>query len=163
MILEGDDKSADFSDIMDIYEAVTGSRYLNERTTIPKTRALLDVVMQFDDREFKVLARCEKASFVRMVELIEDHPVFDKGSRHKQSPVWLQLLVVLNRLGCDGNGASIQRTAMFNGISYGSVEKFTQRVFTAIRSLEAQFVYWPNPEERARISKRIYYQEQWAL
>ena len=75
--------------------------------------------------------------------MIEDHPVFDRTSRHKQSPVWLQLLVVLNRLGCDGNSASIQRTAMINGISYGSVKKFTERVFTAIRSLEAQYVYWP--------------------
>jgi hypothetical protein len=28
-----------------------------------------------------------------------------------------------------------------------------QRVFTAIRSLEAQYVYWPNPEECARISR----------
>ena len=131
MILEGDDKSADVSEFMDMYEAVTGSRYLNERTTVPKTKALLDVLLQFEEREFKVLARCEKAWSIRLVELIKDHPVFDKGSRRKQSPVWLQLLVVLNRLGCDGNGASIQRTAMFNGISYGSVETFTQRVFTA--------------------------------
>jgi hypothetical protein len=27
MILEGDDKSVEFTEIMDIYEAVTGSRY----------------------------------------------------------------------------------------------------------------------------------------
>ena len=73
----------------------------------------------------------------------------------KQSPVWLQLLVVLNRLGCDGNGASIQRRAILNGISYGNVKKFTERVFTAIQSLEAKYVYWPSPEERSRISKRM--------
>jgi len=155
MIIEGDDKSSEFIEIMDIYVSITGSRYLNERTVIPKTRALVEVMLQFEEREFKVLARCDKASFIRLVEMIEDHPVFDKDSRHKQSPVWLQLLVVLNRLGSDGNGASIQRIAMFNGISYGSVDKFTQRVFTAIRSLEAKYVYWPNPEERARISRRM--------
>ncbi len=45
--------------------------------------------------------------------------------------------------------------AMLNGTSYGSVEKFTERVFTAIRNLEATYVYWPNLEERARISKRM--------
>jgi hypothetical protein len=99
--------------------------------------------MQFSDREFKVIARSDKSSFIRLVEMIEDHPVFDRSSRHKQSPVWLQLVVVLNRLGCDGNGTSIQRTAILNGISYGSVKKFTERVFTAIRSLEAKYVYWP--------------------
>ena len=155
MILEGDDKSVEFTEIMDIYEAVTGSRYLNDRSAVPKTRALVEILMQFGEREFKVLARCDKASFIRLVELIKDHPVFENNSRNKQSPVWLQLLVVLNRLGCDGNGASIQRMAMLNGTSYGSVEKFTERVFTAIRSLEATYVYWPNPEERARISNRV--------
>ena len=155
MILEGDDKSVEFTEIMDIYEAVTGSRYLKDRSAVPKTRALVEILMQFGEREFKVLARCDKASFIRLVELIKDHPVFENNSRNKQSPVWLQLLVVMNRLGCDGNGASIQRMAMLNGTSYGSVEKFTERVFTAIRSLEATYVYWPNPEERARISKRM--------
>jgi hypothetical protein len=107
MIIEGDDKSSEFTEMMEIYESLTGSRYLNERIVIPKTRALVEVMLQFDEREFKVLARCDKSSFVRLVEMIEDHPVFDKGSRRKQSPVWLQHLVVLSRLRCDGNGASI--------------------------------------------------------
>ena len=31
MILEGDDMSVEFTEIMDIYEAVTGNRYLNDR------------------------------------------------------------------------------------------------------------------------------------
>ena len=121
LILEGDDKSAEFTEIMDIYEAVTGSRYLSDRSTVPKTRALVEILMQFGEREFKVLARCDKASFIRLVELIKDHPIFENNSRHQQSPVWLQLLVVLNRLGCDGNGASIQRMAMLNGTSYGNL------------------------------------------
>ena len=37
----GDDKSSEFTEIMVIYESITGSRYLNERTVIPKTRALV--------------------------------------------------------------------------------------------------------------------------
>ena len=131
-IADDADNTSDFEEIMDIYVAVTGSRYLNERSyCVPKSGALVDIIMQFSDREFKVIARCDW--LIRLVKMIEDHPVFDRTSRHKQSPVWLQLLVVLNRLGCDGNGASIQRTAMLNGISYGSVKKFTERVFTAIR------------------------------
>ena len=84
MILEGDDKSTELGEIMDIYEAVAGSRYLNERATIPKTRALLDVLLQFEEREFKVMTRCDKASFVHLVELIEDHPVFDRDASSLQ-------------------------------------------------------------------------------
>ena len=67
IIIEGDDKSSEFTEIMEIYESLTGSRYLNERTVIPKTRALVEVMLQFDEREFKVLARCDKSSFVRLV------------------------------------------------------------------------------------------------
>ena len=52
LILEGDDKSAEFTEIMDIYEAVTGSRYLSDRSTVPKTRALVEILMQFGEREF---------------------------------------------------------------------------------------------------------------
>ena len=47
MILEGDDKSVEFTEIMDIYEAVTGSRYLNDRSAVPKTRALVEILMHF--------------------------------------------------------------------------------------------------------------------
>ena len=129
IIADDADNTSEFEEIMDIYVAVTGSRYMSERSYVPKSRALVDVIMQFSDREFKVIARCDKSSFIRLVEMIEDHPVFDRSSRHKQSPVWLKLLVVLNRLGCDDNGASIQRTTILNGISYGSVKKFTERVF----------------------------------
>ena len=75
MILEGDDKSVEFTEIMDIYEAVTGSRYLNDRSTVPKTRALVDILMQF-----KVLARCDQVWFIRLIELINN-------SRNKQSPI----------------------------------------------------------------------------
>ena len=87
------DDASEFEEIMDIYVAVTESRYMSERSYVPKSRSLVDVIMQFSDRDFKV---------IRLVEMIEDHPVFDRSSK---SPVWLQLLVVLNRLGCDGNGA----------------------------------------------------------
>jgi len=155
MIADDADNTSAFAEIMHIYEAVTGSRFLNGRSSIPNPRALIDTIMPFSDREFKVIARCDKASFLRLVQMIKDHHVFDRTSKHKQSPVWLQLLVVLNRFGCDGNGASIQQTAMLNVISYGSVKKFTERVITAIRSLEAQYVYWPSTEERSRISKRM--------
>lgn len=117
MIIEGDEKSSEFTEIMDIYESINGSRYLNERTVIPKTKALVEVMLQFEDENSKCWRDVIRHHLFVYVEMIEDHPVFDKGSRRKQSPVWLQLLVVLNRLGCDGNGASIQRTAMFNGIS----------------------------------------------
>jgi hypothetical protein len=41
MIIDGDDKSSEFTEIMDIYESINGSRYLNDRTVIPNTKSLV--------------------------------------------------------------------------------------------------------------------------
>ena len=49
--------------------------------------------------------------------------------KNKQKEVWIQLLVTLNRLGCEGNGMSIDRNAMLTGISHGSAYKYQERVF----------------------------------
>ncbi len=56
----------------------------------------------------------------------------------------------MNRLGCDCNGASIDREALLFGKSFGTIEKYTDRVFTAILSLERDHVYWPDIAERKR-------------
>ena len=48
------------------------------------------------------------------------------------------------RAGCDGNGASIDRTGLFFGRSVGTVEIFTDRVFETILSLEKDYVFWPD-------------------
>ena len=80
MIADDADNTSEFEEIMDIYVAVNGSRYLNERSYVRKSRALVDIIVQFSDREFKVIARCDKSSFIQLVEMIEDHPVFDRTS-----------------------------------------------------------------------------------
>jgi len=65
------------------------------------------------------------------------------------------LIIVLNRLDCDGNGASIHCEALLFGKSFGTIEKYTDRVFT-ILSMEKDFVYWPDAVERTRIKRRMY-------
>jgi hypothetical protein len=97
----------------------------------------------------------EKFAFISLLQMIESHEVFKNESRNAQTKVWIQLMVVLNRLGCDGNGASVGRFAVICGVSYGSVIKYTERVFKAIISLQNQFVFWPNERERLKISERF--------
>ena len=53
-------------------------------------------------------------------------------SRNSQREVWIQLLVALERLGCEGNGASVGRIARAAGISTGAVTLYTQRVVKAL-------------------------------
>ena len=57
IIADDADNTSEFEEIMDIYVAVTGSRYLNERSYVPKSRAVVDIVMQFSDREFKAISQ----------------------------------------------------------------------------------------------------------
>ena len=95
----------------------------------------------------------KKDSFLKLLNLISDDPIFGSGSaRHKQAPVWVQLQVVLQRLGCDGNGVSVGRMARLAGFSVGTVCKFTDRVFTALLRLRKRVISWPKEDERRRLS-----------
>jgi hypothetical protein len=87
--------------------------------------------------------------------MIENHDVFANRSHHTQAPAWIQLMVVLSRLGCDGNGASIGRNARHGGVSHGSVCKYTERVFVAILAMKDAEICWPTAEERKIISRRF--------
>jgi hypothetical protein len=69
--------------------------------------------------------------------------------------VWIQLLVALEKLGCEGNGASIGRIARSAGISSGAVTLYTQRVVRALLDLKREFLRWPDAQERARTAARF--------
>jgi hypothetical protein len=134
LVSNGKEKSQDLQDIFEIRAGLSASRFLSSRQNIPKSSAYREILHLYPDKEFKQIARMNKESFAKMVEEFQDHEVFHRAGRHKQHAVWIQLIVVLSRLGCDGNGASVGRHAGLFGISYGSVCKFTKRVFKAILS-----------------------------
>ena len=152
MILYDDDETEDFEEFMDLHHSISSQRYMNDRAPKPKSVEFSNAIFDYPDNAFRVIARCDKASFYILLSKIENHAVFNNNSRNKQTPVAIQLLIVLNRLGCDGNGASINHTALLFGRSFGSIEKYTDRVFEAILSLEKQYVYWPDSTERRQIS-----------
>jgi hypothetical protein len=92
---------------------------------------------------------------VKIVNILSEHEVFYNSSVHAQHPVWIQVMLTFERLGCDGNGASVGHFARLTGISAGSVVKFTERVFTAMLSLKKQIIKWPDANERNAISNRF--------
>jgi hypothetical protein len=73
-------------------------------------------------------------TFLCIVALIQNRPVFrtDAASYQKQRKVWQQALVCFERLGCNGNGASVGRFAREFGIGMGTVVLYTERVVTAL-------------------------------
>ncbi|KAL3693981.1 hypothetical protein R1sor_007632 [Riccia sorocarpa] len=94
----------------------------------------------------------DKTSFIRLLSLIEDHPVFRNESQHQQAPVIVQLGAALDRLGHDGNGACIARSKELWGYGHGTLVNFTKRVIIAIRDRLHMYVRWPTRAERQRIS-----------
>jgi hypothetical protein len=78
------------------------------------------------------------------VVLIKDDPIFSNNSLLSQYSVEIQVMVTLNRLGCDGNGASIGALGRIFGISTGTVINFTNRVFRVLYNLRDQIIFRPN-------------------
>lgn len=150
-----DDNTEEFQEVLKMYAQLYSTRFFIEREVIPKSSSMIDIMWHYADKEFKQIARMNKSTFIGLLNLIENHAVFKNKSKNKQKPTWIQLLVVLNRLGCEGNGISIDRNAMFNGISHGSVYSYQTRVFAAIKDLEKVYLFWPNIEQRKKISERF--------
>ncbi|CAG8615182.1 17831_t:CDS:2 [Cetraspora pellucida] len=87
--------------------------------------------------------------------LIRNNPVFLNKSKNLQRPVWQQLAIALERLGCNGNGASVGRFARQWGLGISTVVKYTKHIITAINSIGNNYVQWPNSLEKQQISDRI--------
>ena len=118
LAVTGNDKTVQFKELFDLKGAISATRYLNLRVHLEKNRSMHDMLFRVSDRDFKQWVRMEKPNFQKLVNLISGHPVFyhDKVGgvpghfkhRHKQAPVWIQLMVVLSKLGSDGNSNSIK-------------------------------------------------------
>jgi hypothetical protein len=153
MAINGDENTADFSEMMELRASLEETRYLNLRRHVRKNRSMNDMLWSYSDKDFRQAVRMDKSSFVRIVELIKNHPVFNRESKtRRQAAVWIQLMVTLQFCGLEGNGASIGRNARSNGFGEGTVVKFKQRCFTAILSMEKEYIKWPDVAERDVIS-----------
>ena len=147
------DDEDNIDELVDIRAAIASCRYLNLRAFIMKNKSMNEMLWFYDDREFKQVERMTKDSFLKLLNLISNDDAFGSPlSRHKQAPVWVQLQVVLQRLGCEGNGVSVGRLARLAGFSVGSVVAFTERVYTAILRLKKEVIRWPDADERRRLS-----------
>eukprot|EP01035_Chromulina_nebulosa_P002733 gene2733-3722_t len=156
LIIDGNESTHEFTDIMELAASIGSHRYLNVSVPIPKNHEWRELFFAFPDNDFRQMARMDQISFLRLLQKIEDHPVFHNQSLNVQELVWVQLAVALNRLGCYGNGASIGRVARFSGISNGSVWNYTKRVIEAILTLTPDYVYWPDADKRRAIAARFY-------
>eukprot|EP00644_Phytophthora_capsici_P000100 jgi/Phyca11/99824/e_gw1.4.719.1 len=114
-----------------------------------------DYFLSLNDDAFKQLTRVTKDSFNALCGEIESHQVFLNDSKHPQAPVWLQLAIALDRLGTNGNGASLGRTRSIWGVGTGTLDLYTSRVIIALMDKSDQCIKWPDADERRQIAGRM--------
>lgn len=87
--------------------------------------------------------------FDKLVTRLEDNEIFSSNSitGQEQISVDKQLLIALCRFG---TGEKIHSLAMWAGVGYGTIDKITRRVFTAIHfsRLKEMHIRWPVDQER---------------
>jgi hypothetical protein len=108
------------------------------------------------EEEFLAKYRMRRESFDLLLQLIEQHVVFQhKPKKRCQVPVAWQLMVFLYYVGSSGGGGSNPRLRNMFGIGRGTVELYKRRCVTAIVSLRDQAIQWPDANERKEIALRI--------
>jgi hypothetical protein len=139
---------------MAILEGIKTTRYLHARDPVPKSGNMHIAWIYAEDpkdhNRFQGMFRVSPLVFQVILELIQDHKVFQNNSNTPQTPVDIQLAVALYRLGHYGNAASVQDVARMAGIGDGSVENFTYRCFDAIESLHSMFMRPLTRDEKER-------------
>jgi predicted GTPase len=61
---DGKEDSADFKEIREIKHKILQTRCINAINKIPKSDAMEKMMFNFPDIQFRIIARCDKASFV---------------------------------------------------------------------------------------------------
>jgi hypothetical protein len=152
---------------VDLSNLINSRRYLRQRMPQPKSRELRQLLNEWSDDDFRQITRVNKYTFEIILEKIWRHPVFSNNSRNSQTAVAVQLQVALERLGCNGNGASVGRVARKHGVFYlhvsllmdqvsaGSAFNFTRRIIKALLSLEHDEIAWPRAAKRRALSEHM--------
>ncbi|KAK4684819.1 nuclease HARBI1, partial [Tremellales sp. Uapishka_1] len=173
---------SDLDDLVDIYIGVATSRYLNRpshynhdrnRDAIKKHRE----IHSQSELDFKREMRVYYHEFHSILELVKDHHAFEHRGGRRQAPVDVQLTMALWRFTHYGDAAStfqLGRTFGISGmkllencacvthnITEGTVNLWTDRVMLALLSIEKTTVFWPDADERRKISED--FAHTWAL
>ena len=149
----------DYMDTLDqLLPLVLSQRYLVKRIPTLKSRDFVTRVLpQLNEYDFKEQYRMFHRSFFRILERIQDHPIFHTGteSRPQESPQF-QLQVALKRFGTEGSSASSWSTISKQfGIGKGTVGDYTSRVTIALMSLWNPVVSWKTKGQKREMRERL--------
>jgi DDE superfamily endonuclease len=137
---------------------LSGEAYRNLHSDTTASSSSEESIMQpwLNDEESLQKYRMSRNSFHKLLDKIKDHQVFHTAKRKKkQAPPAFQLMTFLRYIGTEGSGASNANQRNTFGIGYGTATAYRERVTTVIRSLSKEYIRWPDPEERKKISMEM--------
>jgi len=150
--------SSDEEDFGAARAALESSRYLcrpgsyASQHLCPRLYTLLSYRPDF----FRHQTRMCQTTFLKLLDLISDNPIFHNESSCKQRSPGLQLYVFLQAMGHDGNGLTNVSISGMHAFGEGTVSVYVERVSTAIRALRHRFVRWPSAAARKVMAARFY-------
>ncbi|KNZ56895.1 uncharacterized protein VP01_2291g1 [Puccinia sorghi] len=128
-------QASDMEELVMTLLSIKRRQYLAERVRIQHAPDISKYLSNLDTLRFKQEFRMTE-SFLSLLSLIDNHPIFQNNSNFPQRPVRDQLMVTLQRMGMSGNGSSIGVLARFFRISEGEVILYCLRAVEAILALE---------------------------
>ena len=107
-----------------------------------------------NDVEFKRKYKCSRPGLDEIVQKIELHDVFKRGTQGPaQMLVKQQPMLLLDFLGKEGESNASQRNQF--RISYGASEKCRGRVVQSLIDIRDEYIKWPTENEWKQIAQRI--------
>ncbi|CAG8640592.1 7934_t:CDS:2, partial [Paraglomus occultum] len=123
------------------------------RVMRPKTMGFwVDIFPNLSDENpynnFKCHFRIMRTTFNRLLSSISAHPIYQFSTQKPQTPIEIQVAIVLQRLA---NPMSYRQLETTFGIGQGSVTNFTNRFITAVLDNLRHIINWPRGEELQRV------------
>ncbi|MBW0556163.1 hypothetical protein O181_095878 [Austropuccinia psidii MF-1] len=138
-----------------LHRALSSRYFILRRPQMPREEFNLMELMTMREIDFKQAVRTSHRGFHHIYSLIKQSPEFTNNSYCGQLDVCQQLALTLERLGSNGNGASLGRFARTYQVSRGSIVMASRRVIKVLCDLGPQYIFWPNEEQRGEISRHL--------
>ncbi|KAF7375528.1 hypothetical protein MSAN_00441000 [Mycena sanguinolenta] len=96
-------------------------------------------------------------TFNKLIWKLELHPVFTNNSNAGQTPVDIQVAVMLYQFGHSGNGVSLQTVSWWLGLGKGTILQCTCCVITAIlgTGMLKKYVCMPTAAEKEHVKEWV--------
>ncbi|KAI8892564.1 hypothetical protein BC833DRAFT_625701 [Globomyces pollinis-pini] len=127
--------------LIDLKASILSCRKLVAAVPRLKSFEFREIIFNLSESDLKQQLRKNKTSFEQMENRIKQHSIFKSKSYNKRKPTWVQLAVTLERLGMEGIGVSVGRTARSFGLGTGTVILYSNRVLMPIEENYSDYLY----------------------